>query len=383
MLAMWVPELPFQLACQREGDLRARPLAFRSPQGGRVHTLWLVNRQARAEGLRAGDPMDLALRQVPGLRVLEPQPQTWWEAQASLGEFLQHWSPQGQLGRMGEALVELRGLERVHGSALDAADRLRRDLEHSHGWACHGGLSLSAAAAQIAARIEQRLEVVGEGWESAFLAPQPLPRLPDLQPRLHLRLRRLGLRRIGDLQPVPVPTLAQLVNEDEARKLLQRARGEDRPQLPLLAEPPHRSRHLHRLEPPCLPEAVPLRRWVLQQLWREARSPRRLELRWWDVDGLAHAWRAPDALLLEPPLALAPAVEAAFRARSERRALVHRLELRLTWGLGQAAGLFQDERSLKLARLEGALAKLRRRWPDRAVGPLWAAEAAEGYRAGP
>lgn len=88
MLAMWVPELPFQLACQREQRLRDRPLAFLSPHPGHTPSLWLVNRLARVGGAAPRDPMEEALRQVPGLQVLEPAPQVWWEAQAHLGDFL-------------------------------------------------------------------------------------------------------------------------------------------------------------------------------------------------------------------------------------------------------------------------------------------------------
>jgi hypothetical protein len=55
--------------------------------------------------------MDVALRPCRGLEVLDPAPQAWWEAQAEFGEFLSRWTPQGTLGHMGEALVELRGTQ--------------------------------------------------------------------------------------------------------------------------------------------------------------------------------------------------------------------------------------------------------------------------------
>lgn len=370
MLAMRIPELPFQLACQRDGALRDRPLAFLSPDGGRLRTLWLVNARARAEGLRPGDPMDPALRRVGGLRVLDPQPQTWWEAQSAFADVLQDWSPQGQLGRMGEALLELRGTDRLHGPPTDAAWRLRKELALRHGWDGRGGLSDSATAATFASRATRDLEVVPGGAEAAFLAPRPLAHL-ELVPRLRFRFRRLGLQLLGDLQPLPLAVLTQLMAAEDAPKLLAQARGEDRPRLPLLTEPKDRSTFRWRLEPPRLPEEVPLARWILERLWSERRSPRSLQLAWWDVDGQPHRWRASEAELLEPPLALAPLARGAFLARATRRLLVHRLELRLAWGLGQAAGLFQDARSARLGRLEPALARLRKRFPDAPVRPAW------------
>jgi len=376
VLAVRVPEMPFQMAGQQDPGLRERPLAFLGPGPQRTPTLWLVNRLARAEGLAPGEPMDHALRRVPGLRVLDPAPQTWWEAQASLGEFLQHWSPQGLLGRLGEALVELDGTGRLFGGPLDAAARIQRELVQSTGWISQGGLSRSATAARLATHLDggqaPRLQEVAEGAEPTFLAPQPLARMPDLAPRLRWRFQRLGLRRFGDLQPVPLAALVQLMPEDQARQVLAQARGEDRPRLPMLADPLGESRHPWRLEPPCLPEQVPLAIWCLERFWNDGRSPRRLILRWWDVDGLDHRWRAPDELLAEPPLLLARRVEAAFRQAAVRRILVHRLELHLAWGLGRPRGLFEPPLARKLGALEPALARLRRRFPGRPVLPGWA-----------
>ncbi len=371
MLAMWVPELPFQLACGRDGSLRDRPLAFLSPETPRTPALWFVNRLGRAEGLVPGLPLDQALRTARGLRVLDPSPQVWWEAQAELGTFLQAWTPQGQLLRLGEALVELQGTQRLFGPLADTAERMRRELAGRNGWESHGGLSLSATAAQFAAHAEHQLERVGEGAEAAFLAPHPLRRLPDLAPRLQERFRRLGLRTFGDLQPVPLPVLAELTNPKLAPDLRARVRGEDRPRLPLLTERPGHARHGWRLQPPRLPEEVGLAVRCLDWLWSDPRHPRTLTLRWWDVDGEPHAWRAGPEDLTAPPLVLARRIQQAFLAGATRRLLVREVELRLAWGLGRERALFEDPRNAKLDRLEPALARLRHRFPDQAVLPGW------------
>jgi hypothetical protein len=368
---MWVPELPFQLACGRECGLEGRPLAFLNPELPRTPSLWFVNRLAKAEGLRAGDPMDRALRCLPNLRVLDPAPQTWWEAHASLADFLVRWTPQGQLGRMGEAVVELHGTEGIYGPARDAAWRIRRELRHSQGWLSHGGLSESATAAHLAAHLEHELELVPEGRESGFLAPQSLKHLPDLAPRLQTRLRRLGLRSFGDAQPLPLATWQELVPPPLAPKLRDQVRGEDRVKLPLLTERSGTSRHSWRLEPPRLAEEVELAAWALNRLWADPRSPRSLSLRWWDVDDEPHFWRAPETALAAPPLDVARALEAAFRADASRRILVRQVELRIAWGLGRPRTLFPEPRIEKLDHLEPTLAKLRRRYPEHPVLPGW------------
>jgi len=373
VLAMWVPELPFQLACRREGGLEGRPLAFLNPEQPRTPTLWFVNRLAKAEGLKAGDPMDQALRRLPGLRVLDPAPQTWWEAHASMADFLVRWTPQGQLGRMGEALVELHGTEGLYGPARDAAWRIRRELQGAHGWLSHGGLSESATAAQLAAHQEHELELVPQGAEAGFLAPQPLKSLTDLAPRLQARFRRLGLCSFGDVQPLALSLWQELVPAPLAPKLRAQARGEDHVKLPLLTERPGSSRHSWRLEPPRLPEEVELAAWTLNRLWADPRSPRSLSLRWWDVDGEPHFWKATETALAAPPLDVARTLETAFRKDATRRILVRQVELRIAWGLGRPRSLFPEPRITKLDRLEPALASLRKRYPESPVLPGWVA----------
>jgi len=370
MLSLWVPEMPFQLAVGRDGRLSDRPLAFLSPHGA-TPVLWLVNRLAKSEGIDAGDSMDVALRRCPGLNVLDPVPQLWSEAQVSFGEFLTKWTPQGALGHMGEALLDLHGTQGLYGHPKDAANLMLRELSGSFGWSGHGGLSGSGTAAKLAARKEHGVEHVQDGFEATFLAPHSLKALPNMEGDTLFRLHRLGLYQIRDLQPVPLNVLSNVVRQDKAKTILQCARGEDRPKLPMLADSPHESRHSWRIEPPAVPKDIPLASWLLGKLWRDKRCPRVIRLTWHDIDGMAHRWTASDTDLTEPPLSIARTAELGFQRESERRVVVHRIEALIAWGLGQPKSLF-DTADKKLEAIEPVLAKLRKRFPDHPVLPGWA-----------
>jgi hypothetical protein len=376
VLSLWFPELPFQLAYNRDGRLSGRPLAFLSPHGS-TPVLWLVNRQAKNEGIVAGDSMDAALRRCPGLEVLDPAPQLWWDAQAGFGEFLSRWTPQGALGRMGEALLELHGTQRLYGHPKDAANRMLSELNTSMGWSSHGGLSGSGTAARLAARKEHGIEHVQSGFEASFIAPHSIKALPNVERDTLGRLQRLGLYQIRDLQPVPLNVLINVVRQDKAKSLLQCARGEDRPRLPMLADSPHESRHSWRIEPPAVPKEVPLASWLLDKLWRDKRCPRAISLNWWDIDGMNHRWSAGECDLLETPMTIARTAESNFQRESERRIVVHRLEVLIAWGLGRPKSLFGTT-DRKLEAIEPALAKLRKRFPDHPVLPGWAASSFQG-----
>jgi hypothetical protein len=272
---------------------------------------------------------------------------------------------------MGEALIELRGTQGLFGHPKDAAHRILKELSASMGWLGHGGLSASGTASRLAARLELGVESVQDGFEASYLAPHSLRALPNLEASLLFRLNRLGLYQIRDLQPVPVDMLSHFMRGDKAKSLLQRARGEDRQRLPMLADKPSESRHTWRIEPPSMPEAVCLAPWMLDKLWKDRRCPRSIKLTWWDVDGFSHRWIANDTDLSEPPMAIARKADAAFRQKSVRRILVHRLEARIGWGLGRANGLLAESNE-KIEALEPALARLRKRFPEHPVLPGWA-----------
>jgi len=82
MLAMWVPEMPVQMACQLGAGLKDRPFAFLRPASPRTPCLWLVDHKARGQGMEPGAPMNLALRCLPGLKGVDGAPQMRWEAPA-------------------------------------------------------------------------------------------------------------------------------------------------------------------------------------------------------------------------------------------------------------------------------------------------------------
>ena len=328
MLAVWVPELPFQLARQRESDLVGRPLGFRSPDQGRTPRLWMVDRIARKAGLEPGIPVDVALHQDPGLVVLDPAPSTWMDARACLGRHLLAYSPLGRLGRFGEGYVDLRGTERLHGPVLDAAERLRTDLQREAGWSAHGGLSQSFSASRLAAKAEDQVRLIEAGQEAPFLAPYLLGVLSALEARSRDRLQHFGLHRVAQVQPMEVTAVGRIIPPAEAFQVLRQARGEDQDRLPPL-ETVQASETLRKIIlPPAHKHELGLASWVWEAAWAwrlDGRFLHRLRLSWWDVDDLHHV--LPFALGGEDLWGCCRDLELRFMADATRRVLIQRVEL--------------------------------------------------------
>lgn len=364
MLAVWLPELPFQIARLQEPGLSGRPLGFRSPDAGRTPRLWMVDRTARKAGLEAGLPVDVALHRDPGLIILDPAPTTWMDARVLLGRHLLAYSPLGRLGRFGEGYLDLQGTERIHGPALDAAECLRRELQREAGWQAHGGLSLSLSASRLAAKAEDQIRLVAPGTEEPFLAPYPLAALPALESKSRDRLSHFGLHRVGQVQPMEVQALGRLIPTPEAYLVLRQARGEDRDRLPPL-EVARVSEIIHRtVVPPAHKHDLRIASWVWEIVWGwrlDGRHLHRLHLAWWDVDEASHALHL--GMTAEDLWGWCQDLEQRFLAEASRRVLIQRLELEAWLGPTPAAqALLVEEAVRKRLAVEATALRLQRRF---------------------
>ena len=364
MLAVWIPELPFQLARLREPALVGRPLGFRSPQGDRTARLWMVDRQAKGVGLEAGMPGEVALHRDPGLVVLDPAPNSWMEARTFLSGRLLSYSPVGRLGRFGEGFLDLRGTERIFGRPLDTAERLRKELRTSAGWDAHGGLSRSLAASRLAAKAEDQVRLVEEGSEIPFLAPYFLSALPALETRARVRLNHFGLHRVGQVQPMDLPSLGRVIPPEQAFQVLRQAKGEDQEQLPLLEVAPSSVVVQRIFTPPRLKHDLGLGTWVQEEVWTwrlDSQFLRRVRLHWWDEDELTHRLDLP--FEGEDLHTFSRRVEARFLAEATRRVQIHRVELEAWLGTAPAvAPLLVEESTRRRLDLEATVLRLHRRF---------------------
>ena len=369
MLAVWVPELPFQLARQREAGLSHRPLAFRSHEAGRTPRLWMVDRISRKAGLEAGLPVDIALHREPGLVVLDPVPSTWMDARGFLGRHLLAYSPLGRLGRFGEGFVDLRGTERLHGPAIDAAERIRIELQRAAGWTAHGGLSASLSASRLAAKAEDQVRLIEQGQEAPFLAPYVLGALPALGARSEDRLQQFGLHRVAQVQPMSVAALGRVIPPAEAFQVLRQARGEDQERLPFL-EVVQATETLRKVVlPPTHKYDLGLAAWIWEAAWGwrlEGRFVHRLRLAWWDIDELEHFLNL--CVTGEDLWACCQDFERQFQTAATRRVLIQRLELEAWLAVTPGSPvLIVEEPVRKRLALEATAMRIHRRFGQQAL----------------
>jgi nucleotidyltransferase/DNA polymerase involved in DNA repair len=332
---------------------------------------------ARALGVRRGMPLGSAHRLAPEATFLDAEPEADRAELEAAFERLTAFSPAvagtSEPADVAFGLLEAQvdGLEGLWGREPAMVERIAAALEGPLAGPPRAGIAGTRFAATVAALAAQPASLVSvpPGEEAAFLAPLSASLLtPD--PDIRARLRRFGLRRIGQVAELAASALVARFGE-EGERIGLRSRG-------IEVEPfrPRRAPERLVLGLPIEPAVAELEaiRFVLRRLavalgaslaargLAAERGRLRLEL---DL-AFARAGTPPELAVetrFPEPTSDAEAIERLLLARLEREpppAAVTRLELELN-GASPAAGqqlpLFMPQ-ALHGARLAWQLARL-------------------------
>jgi nucleotidyltransferase/DNA polymerase involved in DNA repair len=378
LLHLYRPHLLLDLARERRpsGSWPAGPIVL----GGQpwiAGTVLDADPAARALGVRRGMPLGSAHRLAPEATFLDPDPAADRATLEAAFEGLATFSPAiaGSTDPMDQAFglleAQIDGLDLLWGPEPVLVERIDVALTPILAGRPRNGIAGTRFAAMVASAAADpgALISVPPGGEAAFLATLPASLLTQ-DGEIRARLRRFGLRRIGQVAELAASALVARFGEEGAR-IGARARGEETdPFRPRRA--PERLALALPIDPPVAElEAV---RFVLRRIatalaanlvargLAAGRGQVRLEL---DL-AFARAGTAGEVVVetrFPEPTADPEAIERLLLAKLERTppaAPVARLELELT-GAEPAEGhqlpLFVPQ-ALRGARLRWQLARL-------------------------
>lgn len=218
---------PFFVSVERGLDpaLRGRPVVI----GGQADGAGVVasaSHEARAAGVREGQPLSVARRLCPRAAFLPGDLEAYARASEEVTTLLLGASRRVERPTADEAYVDLTREENGSAHPVPAAEAIKDELRRRLGLEASLGLASSRLAARVASSWARPrgLLVVLPGYEAAFLARQPLGFL-DLPPHLEHALARAGLETLGAVAEASEGVLAGLVG-GVASRLRQAARGE-------------------------------------------------------------------------------------------------------------------------------------------------------------
>jgi protein ImuB len=294
IMYLWLPRWPIdrRRLSQRKNIVapaEEAPFATVADAAGR-RLLAAVNPGATAAGLAPGMPLADALSFLPGLATALAKPAEDAAALRRLAEWCGRYSPWTAPDGADGVRIEITGSAHLWGGeralAADLAARLDR-----RGVASRIVIADTLGAAWAMARFAEAsgsVVILAPGELRTALASLPVEAL-RLDPIAAQGLRRVGLKRVGDLYVMPRGALARRFGEIVAR-LLDQALDEMPEPLSPLGEVPSRRVRLSFVEPITEPADLMLATERLTEdlvlrLAREGTGARRLDLGFHRVDG--------------------------------------------------------------------------------------------------
>jgi protein ImuB len=293
VMYLWLPRWPIdrlRLSRRKNSGAPAEepPFATVTEIAGR-RLLAAVNPAAAAAGLAPGMPLADALSFLPGLATAVAEPAKDAAALRRLAEWCSRYSPWTAPDGVDGVRIEITGSAHLWGgeAALAADLATRLDRQHIAG---RIAVADTLGAAWAMARF-------AEGKSPVILLPgdcrNPLTPLPvealRLDPPTTQGLRRVGLKRVGDLSVMPRDALTRRFGEMVIWRLDQ-AQGDLPEPLSPLGEAPTRRVRLSFAEPIADPADLlrateRLVEDLVPRLAREGTGARRLDLAFHRVDG--------------------------------------------------------------------------------------------------
>ena len=207
----------FFAAVEQRDDarLRGRPVIV----GGGV--VLAASYEAKAYGIRTAMGERQARRLCPHAIVVKPRFEAYVEASKAVFEVFEDATPLVEGISIDEAFLDVRGMERIAGTPVEIARRLKRDVLEHVGLPITVGVARTKFLAKVASGVAKPdgLLVVPPDRELAFLHPLPVERLWGVGPVTARKLRTRGITSVRQVALLPEPSLVAMLGRASGHHL--------------------------------------------------------------------------------------------------------------------------------------------------------------------
>jgi DNA polymerase-4 len=185
--------------------------------------------EAKAFGVRTAMGGRQARRLCPRAVVVSPRMSAYSEASKAVYRVFEDTSPLVEGLSIDEAFLDVRGLERIAGTPVEIAVRLRREVREQVGLPITVGVARTKFLAKVASGVAKPdgLLVVPPDGELAFLHPLPVERLWGVGPVTARKLRERGVRTVGEVAEIAETALVSVLGRAAGRHLHALAHNRD------------------------------------------------------------------------------------------------------------------------------------------------------------
>src|SRR3954449_2395165 len=204
-------------------QLRGRPVIV----GGGV--VLAASYEAKAYGIRTAMGGRAALRLCPDAVVVSPRFSAYTEASRAMFAVFEDASPVVEGLSIDEAFLDVRGMERIAGTPVEIATRLRAAVRERVGIAVTVGVARTKFLAKVASGVAKPdgLLVVPPERELEFLHPLPVERLWGVGAVTAEKLHAWGVSTVGEVARLGETTLVSMLGRASGRHLHALAHNRD------------------------------------------------------------------------------------------------------------------------------------------------------------
>lgn len=190
-------------------DLREIHAVVAGEKAARHSIILAKSIPAKKRGVQTGEPLFQAMEKCPDLVVVPPDYGLYVEASRHFIAMLRQFSPVVEQYSIDEAWVDMTGTERLWGSPLLAAERMRTRIREELGFTVNVGISSNKLLAKMAGDFEKpdRIHTLFPGEMAEKFWPLPVRDLFLVGGATEKKLKMLGIYTIGDLARADVRVL--------------------------------------------------------------------------------------------------------------------------------------------------------------------------------
>ena len=182
-------------------DLRNVPSVVAGDKDSRHSIILAKSTPAKKYGIQTGEPLFQALEKCPQLVVVPPDYPLYVEASRHFVQMLRQFSPAVEQYSIDEAWVDMTGTQRLWGSPLLAAEKMRERIWQELGFTVNVGISTNKLLAKMAGDFEKpnKIHTLFPEEIPEKLWPLPVRDLFLVGRATEAKLRMMGIYTIGDL----------------------------------------------------------------------------------------------------------------------------------------------------------------------------------------
>lgn len=191
--------------------LRGKPVIVGGPAKHRG-VVAAASYEARKYGIHSAMPLSIAFRLCPHVILVSPNFPNYTKESKAFYEVLYSFSPFIEQVSIDEAYISFYGFEAYYGDFTALAKKIKQAIVKRLGITSSVGIAANKTVAKVASSRHKPdgLTVVAKGKEKAFLTDLPLQELPGLGEKTEERLKRLGIKTLGELANTSRTKLATL-----------------------------------------------------------------------------------------------------------------------------------------------------------------------------